>query len=60
MKMNWKPIQRTREEYKLDRNKYVRVRRKEKKGYEKDIIDKCNNKNWKDSINLLMEKYNKA
>ena len=31
-------MQRTKEEYKLARNEYVRIRREEEKGYEKDIV----------------------
>ncbi len=34
---------RNREEYKLARNEYVRVRREEERKYEKDIVDKCIN-----------------
>ena len=36
-----KLIQRTKEEYKLTRNEYVRVKREEERRYEKDIVDKC-------------------
>ena len=39
--MKRKPIQERIEEYKLERNEYVRLRREEEKGYEKDIVDKC-------------------
>ena len=38
--MKRKPIQERKEEYKLEKNEYVRVRREEKR-YEKDIVDKC-------------------
>ena len=36
--MKRKPVQERKEEYKLERNEYVRVRREEKK-YEKDIVE---------------------
>ena len=39
--MKRKPIQERKEEYKLERNEYVRVRRDKEKIYEKDIVDKC-------------------
>ena len=41
MRMKRKQKQITKEEYKLERNEYVRVRREEEKIYEKDIVDKC-------------------
>ena len=34
-------IQERKEEYKIDKNEYVRVRRGEKKRYEKDLVEKC-------------------
>ena len=34
-------VQERKEDYKLERNEYVRVRREEEKRYEKDIVDKC-------------------
>ena len=39
--MKRKPIQERKEEYKLERIEYVRVRRVDEKRYEKDIVDKC-------------------
>ena len=40
--MKRKPVQERKEEYNLEKNEYVRVRREEKR-YEKDIlvVDKC-------------------
>ena len=40
-RMKRKPIQERKEEYKLERNEYVRIRREEERRYEKDIVDKC-------------------
>ena len=39
--MKRKPIQERKEEYELERNEYVKVRREEEKRYEKDTVDKC-------------------
>ena len=41
MRMKRKLKQRTKEEYKIARNEYVRVGKKEEKRYEKYIVDKC-------------------
>ncbi len=33
--------QRNKEEFKIAINEYVKIRREEEKGYEKDIVEKC-------------------
>ena len=57
-RMKRKPVQERKEEYKLERNEYVRIRREKEKRYEKDIVDKCKEepKNQSCFIDLLMEK----
>ena len=41
MRLESKLKQKTKEEYKLASNEYVKIRIEEEKRYEKDIVDKC-------------------